>query len=150
MKQIKDYPDYYVNEKGEIFSDRTFNFKKLKGTINSGGYFLVSIRNKKGVKRTRIHKLVAETFLNKPKGIKNLVVHHKDGNKLNNYKNNLEWVTNTENLIQGRFKKRIRHLDRIKEIKNLMELSGYKIEKMAYILGISKGHLILLLDLIKD
>lgn len=150
MKQIKGYPDYYANERGEIFSGKTSNFKKLKGTINSGGYFLVSIRNKNGVRRTRIHKLVAEVFLNKPKGVKDLVIHHKDGNKLNNHKDNLEWITNTENLIQGRFRKKTQYSNRIREIKILMELSGYKAEKMAYILGISKERMILLLDSIKN
>jgi hypothetical protein len=42
-----------------------------------------------------IHRLIAETFIpnidNKPE------VNHKDGNKLNNHIDNLEWSTHKEN-----------------------------------------------------
>ena len=43
-----------------------------------------------------IHRLVAETFI---PNLQNLpVVNHKDGNKLNNAADNLEWCTHTENM----------------------------------------------------
>lgn len=41
------------------------------------------------------HRLVAEYFLDNPKNLP--YVHHKDGNKLNNKKENLEWVSAQEN-----------------------------------------------------
>ena len=44
-----------------------------------------------------VHRLVMETF-SPIKGSENLQVNHKDGNKENNSINNLEWVTNMENM----------------------------------------------------
>jgi len=46
-----------------------------------------------------VHRLVAETFLTdtKPDDISQYVVNHTDGNKLNNWVTNLEWVTHKEN-----------------------------------------------------
>ncbi|EAI8858921.1 HNH endonuclease, partial [Campylobacter fetus] len=44
-----------------------------------------------------VHRLIAETFLEIPNGIKNIVVNHKDGDKLNNNVENLEWVSQSYN-----------------------------------------------------
>ena len=48
-------------------------------------------------KRVKVHRAVALAFIpnpdNKP------MVHHKDHNKRNNFVDNLEWVTNRENII---------------------------------------------------
>lgn len=69
--------------------------KILKASKSKSGYYIVSFCVD-GVKSNQtIHRLVARAFianeLNKPQ------VNHKDGNKLNNHVNNLEWVTVSEN-----------------------------------------------------
>ena len=46
-----------------------------------------------------VHRLVAEAFCEKPAGKE--YVNHKDGNPGNNRADNLEWVTNRENLIHA-------------------------------------------------
>ena len=46
-----------------------------------------------------IHRLVAEVFLQNPKKLP--IVNHKDGNKLNNKADNLEWCSNKENTQHG-------------------------------------------------
>ena len=63
---------------------------------NSRGYRVFKFRNEQGVKTIRVHRAVAELFLEKPIG--NMVVNHKDGDKSNNIYTNLEWVTQKENV----------------------------------------------------
>ena len=69
--------------------------KILIGSISKCGYkqVLLTRNNKKQIKL--VHRLVAEAFLDnydeKP------CVNHKDGNKLNNNLENLEWCTYAEN-----------------------------------------------------
>ena len=79
-----DYKDYFVSPNGVI----KHNEKLLKGGINNKGYKFVDFP--KG-KREYVHRLVAKAFIPNPKNYP--CVNHKDGNKLNNNKNNLEWCS---------------------------------------------------------
>lgn len=96
--QIKDYPEYYVTDTGDVYSRKSNNGKviKLKPQKTWKGYLRVHLRNNNGPRHKPIHRLVAEAFIpnpdNKPE------VNHKDGNKKNNYVGNLEWCTGSENM----------------------------------------------------
>ena len=46
-----------------------------------------------------VHRLVAATFLGEPP--KNYTVNHKDGNRLNNCIDNLEWISLADNIRHG-------------------------------------------------
>lgn len=63
------------------------------------GYMIVKIPGFK--KMVYVHRLVAEAFFGYQEG---KVVDHKDGNKLNNSKDNLRWVDYSENSKNRRFK----------------------------------------------
>lgn len=82
----------------EIYSDGTLKNldtnKFLKGTVN-GNYRIYSIRFNNKTYRYRAHRLVAEYFLQNPNNLP--VVHHIDGNTLNNNKENLQWVDYEDN-----------------------------------------------------
>lgn len=86
-KPIKDYEDLYlVSDHGEINSLRSRKLLSTKAL--SAGYPCVSLC-RGGQKTFRVHRLVAETFLPNFKSYD--IVNHKDGNKLNNHVDNLEW-----------------------------------------------------------
>lgn len=86
---------YQISNKGRLKSFHREKTGYILSNINSkGDYLSVILRNKGRKKHTRIHRLVAETFIGEiPKGYQ---VHHKDGNKQNNVVENLEILSSME------------------------------------------------------
>lgn len=85
---------YAINKSGDIWS---YKSKKILKPSTIDGYYKIKLRkNGKGHLRG-VHALVAKTFIpnieNKP------MPHHKDCNGLNNRLDNLEWVTQSENMF---------------------------------------------------
>lgn len=98
--EFKDFFTYKVYEDGRIFSSKSNKF--LKGEISKQGYqvYRLSVNNK--LKAYRANRLVAYLFLEVPSNYNELVVNHKDGNKLNNHYTNLEWCTYDYNNYHAR------------------------------------------------
>ncbi len=97
-KHIKAFPNYFVSPYGKVLSTRRATKKKpyriLKTYIRKG-YPCVQLR---GIRRQDIdiHRLVYEAWKGEiPEGLQ---INHKDGDKLNNYIDNLEVVTRTQNM----------------------------------------------------
>lgn len=103
MEEIwKDIPNYeglyQVSNLGRIKSLPTKRRrweKMLKQKLTKDGYCETTLFKNGKYKYIRTHRIVAMAFLKKDK-IRN-EVNHKDGNKLNNNLENLEWVTSSEN-----------------------------------------------------
>lgn len=111
-KDVPEYEGYYqVSNLGEVKSiKRTVKYKDgrifkypskiLKPKKDTRGYLQVGFNVSGAKSNHRIHRLVAETFIGKPKA-KLMSVNHIDGVKTNNNLTNLEWVTYSENTRKG-------------------------------------------------
>lgn len=70
----------------------------LKQSIDRNtGYYYVNLFHSGKLKRCTVHRLVAQTFILNPDNL--YCVNHKDENRLNNCVDNLEWLTNYDNLV---------------------------------------------------
>lgn len=85
---------YSVSNYGDIRNDSTGTL--LQGSIANNGYRMVHLRYRIN-KNCSVHRLVMKAF--KPcEDMDELQINHIDGNKLNNYIENLEWSTALENM----------------------------------------------------
>jgi len=94
-KEIKDFEDYDVSNLGAVKNTST----KMISKINiKNGYSYVNLVNNENKKTARVHRLVAKAFIVNDDIINKTHVNHKDGNKLNNKVDNLEWMTPSEDI----------------------------------------------------
>ena len=62
--QLEDYPNYFVTETGDVYSDKSGKIKKINPNIR--GYLRFDFRKDGKVYTKKIHRLLAETFINIP------------------------------------------------------------------------------------
>lgn len=91
---IKQNNNYEISNLGNVRNKKTKRI--LKPAISNKGYYLVSLCNKGKSHTYAIHKLVMEHF--NRCAFEYEVVNHIDCNKLNNCIENLEYVTQKENI----------------------------------------------------
>lgn len=111
-KSIEGYEGFYeVSSYGRVKSlkrsmigkklNKRFNDKIISQALSKKNSYYHVLLHKLGTRKNMlVHRLVALAFIEKP--FKDVEVNHKDGNKLNNNVNNLEWVTKSENNIHAR------------------------------------------------
>lgn len=111
FKEVIGYPEYEISNCGRVRSKarmiryvhavtkkehfRLTSEKYLKLFTTVHGYYFVSLRKNNKPVSLNIHRLVALNFIENPDNLP--VVNHKDGNKLNNTVENLEWCTDAYN-----------------------------------------------------
>lgn len=100
-KDVVGYEGLYeVSDTGEVRNKRTY--KILKPTTQNSGYKFVCLSKGGNIKCYSLHRLVLEAFKPLDKNIKErMVVNHKDYDKTNNNLDNLEWMTQSENVLYG-------------------------------------------------
>jgi hypothetical protein len=92
--QLSDYSQYEVTTLGKIRNKKTKYVLKQR---EKNGYLSVTLVKDKIKNNCLVHRLVAISFIPNFDKEKN-TVNHIDHNKLNNNINNLEWVTQKENI----------------------------------------------------
>lgn len=95
LGNIKSLKRYVKNKYGY----RVVNEKILKNQINSKGYYSVVLRKENKTFTKEIHRLLAIAFI--PNINNDKYINHKDGNKLNNSLDNLEWCTCQYNIKEA-------------------------------------------------
>ena len=93
-KKINAFPSYSVSQLGDVWSGKSNKY--LKPFLKSNGYLYVFLRNGPKYLSISVHQLVAEEYLTSSNPC--YVVNHKDGNKLNNNLENLEYVSQSDNV----------------------------------------------------
>lgn len=113
ISEIKGYElfdGYTLSENGDIYTyyvkgmnrkyegiDWSMTPLKMSTSIKSSGYKHLGIVNINGeYSYPMIHRLIALAFIPNPNNLK--YVNHKNGNKLDNRIENLEWVTSGQNI----------------------------------------------------
>lgn len=93
-RSIKEFDNYLVSNKGRIMNGKTG--KILKPADNGHGYEIVDLYQNGKRKKLRVHRLVAQAFIDNPNNLE--TINHIDENKHNNCVENLEWMSNGDNI----------------------------------------------------
>lgn len=98
-KSIKEFENYNISNLGRV---KNINSGKILSQSVRNGYYRVGLFSSPKQYSFDVHRLVALHFLNLPSNeliesaqktkLKVVPVNHKDGNKLNNNIDNLEWT----------------------------------------------------------
>ena len=105
FKEIPGYNErYFISQEGQVWS--ALSSKILSQHFDAPKHYLTVLINQQKGERARpkkIHCLMGITWLGEAPGTVGIggdkyCINHKDGNKLNNHVDNLEWTTNSENL----------------------------------------------------
>lgn len=100
-KLIEVAPQYEVSDTGLV--RRVRDMLEVK-PFDNGGYDRVKLEGRGQL----VHRLVAMAFIPNPNELD--TVNHKDRNKRNNHANNLEWMSNGDNVRHSHDDKRIVYL----------------------------------------
>jgi hypothetical protein len=94
--EIPGFNQYKITKCGKVYS--YYSNKFLNEILSNRGYYYVWLCNNGVSTKFYIHRLVAKVFLDIPFNDK-YVINHKNGNKLDNRVENLEWCSIQDNVL---------------------------------------------------
>lgn len=94
---MKEYKQFLIDDDLNIYNKKTH--VRLNPFVGSDGYMQVACRIDGKRYYERVHKIVAECFIENTNKYK--YINHIDSDKTNNSISNLEWCTNSENVAHG-------------------------------------------------
>jgi hypothetical protein len=149
----KKYP-YLVSNTGMVKSlDRVVSYKDgrqrkyksqiIKPRMDTKGYWFVTLYTDfKEQVQIRVHQLVAKYYIPNPEN--KTCINHKDGNRLNPYYTNLEWVTHKENtqdaIKRGSIYKPGKKIDlkAVSEIRKLWDIGEMTQKEIGLLFGLQQ------------
>jgi len=156
MKQFEEFPDYYVTENGDVWSkkyhptqNKNCELRKLKTSLDGGGYLKIILHKNKKKYTKKIHRLVALNLIPNPKNLRE--INHINGIKTDNRLENLEWVTPSQNTrhsfymglqkpIKGEKNSRSKlTIEQVIEIREKYKTGQFSQRKLAKEYGISRS-----------
>ena len=105
---------YFISTEGRVLSLCMDGYKLMHPFICGDGYYYVDLRKDGKDLKSRVHRLVAEAFIDNPED--KPIVHHRDPTRRNNKASNLQWMTEAEHAAA--------HLKINQERKTQMELTA--------------------------
>lgn len=132
--------NYCITLDGKVYSIKSQ--RVLNTQYTDGGYECITLRVEGKTKTLKVHRLVALAFIPNPENKPQ--VNHIDGVKNNNHKDNLEWVSRSENILHAYDNELILNKPRqlteesVHDICNLLE-SGAKTSDIANMFGVSNS-----------
>lgn len=121
---IKGFEHYSISDDGRVFNPKGH---QLRFNDNKG-YKRVHLHSKDGYGYFSVHRLVALTYVPKPRQGKPLVL-HRDGDKTNNHFSNLYWGTYLDNSAD-----RIRHGNHLHAPRGVSHYKSKLIEKQVRVI----------------
>jgi hypothetical protein len=113
-KDLPNYEGYYqVSDLGrakslsrQMWNGKAYWYSKeiiLKQQIGTTGYYNIRLSKYNITKTTKVHQMIAMSFLgHKPDGTNKLVIDHKNNNKLDNTLENLQLITHRLNISKDK------------------------------------------------
>ena len=144
LKKIEN-SEFFVSSEGKVYNSKML---EISQSVNKKGYCIAHIQFNTERKTCIVHRLIAQAFIPNPENKPQ--VNHLDGDKTNNKIENLEWVTQEENMdhaknILGHFKgeKAASSILTDKEVLDIVPLlrSGFKNEEIAKMFNV-RSHMI--------
>lgn len=102
MQEINGFPGYFVARDGKVYSNKKNNISNPNGELRelkpwiTNGYEVIGLQIQNVRKKFKVHRLVAEAYIPNPDNLPQ--VNHINEDKTDNRVENLEWMSNANNI----------------------------------------------------